>query len=207
MRLANARLHTTLLEEPPLEFACARLHLSPKHGLTVFGPRSLDMRERHPETIRLAFIGSGPSVASAKDWLDSCSGGVSGEGKFEDFPGFSRDLGYYSRFTTTDSLSEIITAREVREVSKPRLLRERFDLAASLIDDKLRLLAEQDQVPTCVVLALPDSLLEHCKTVDFTHAQLGPVHRDFRRVLKSLAMKYRLPTQILLQRTSEAKRG
>ena len=204
MRLDDTTLRTTLLEEPPLEFACARLHLSPKHGLSVFGPRSLDMRERHPETVRLAFIGSGKSVASAKAWFDSCSDGVSGDGKFDDFPGFCGDLGYYSRITTTDSLSEIITTKEVREVSKPRLRRERFDLAAALVDDKLRLLAERDQVPTCAVLALPDTLLEHCETVDFTHPQLGRVHRDFRRVLKSFAMKYRLPTQILLQRTSEA---
>lgn len=71
MKLDDPKLCATLLEEPPLEFACARLHLSPKHGLTVFGPRSLDMRERHPEAVRLAFIGSGQSVASAKTRLDT----------------------------------------------------------------------------------------------------------------------------------------
>lgn len=204
MKLDETNLYATLREEPPLEFACGRLDLSPKHGLTVFGPRSLDLHDRHPETIRLAFIGSGQSVASAKAWIESCSDGVSGEGEFEDFPGFSDDLGYFSRLTM-DSLVETMTTNEMRAVSQPRLLRERFDLATSLVDDKLRLLAERDQTPTCTVLALPDSLLEHCKTVDFMDRQLGRrVHRDFRRAVKSLAMKYRLPTQILLQRTSEA---
>ncbi len=204
MELSDTKLYATLHEEPSLEFACGRLHLSPMHGLMVFGPRSLDLPTRHPDSIRLAFVGSGQSVASAKNWIESCLDGVSGEGKHEDFPGFSSDLGYFSRLTTTDALSETITTKEVREVSKPHLRRERFELAVALVDDKLKLLAGRDQVPTCTVLALPDSLLDHCKTVDFKDRKLGPMHRDFRRVVKSLAMKYRLPTQILLQRTSEA---
>lgn len=204
MRLSKSTMRATLYDEPALEFACARLHLSPKLGLTVFGPRSLDQRDRHPDTIRLGFVGSGASMASAKTWISSCSDGVSGEGKFEDFPGFTSDLGYFSQIAIADSLSETITSSEIRRVSKPHLRKDRFDLALELIDDKLRLLAERDQPPDCVVLAFPDSLLEHCKVVEFTHPQLGRVHRDFRRAVKSIAMKYRLPTQILLQRTSEA---
>ena len=205
MKLTDSALHATLHDEPPLEFACGRLHLSPKLGLTIFGPRSLDLYNRHPDAIRLGFVGSGASTASAKRWIDACSQGVSGEGKYDDFPGFAGDLGYFTRLMMADSLSEIITATEIREISKPHLRRERFDLAAGLVDDKLRLLAERDQAPTCVVLALPNDLLDHCKVVDFMDPKLGPTHRDFRRVVKSLAMKYRLPTQILLQRTSEAQ--
>ena len=204
VELTDPALQAVLHDEPPLEFACGRLHLSPKLGLTTFGPRSLDLHDRHPDTIRLGFVGSGASTASAKRWIEDCSRGVSGDGKYNDFPGFSGDRGYFTRLMTAGSLSEGITTNEVREVSKPRLRRNRFDLAAELIDDKMRLLAERDQAPTCVVLALPDGLLDHCKVVDFVDRQLGRMHRDFRRVVKSLAMKYRLPTQILLQRTSEA---
>ena len=204
MRLNDPELYAVLHDEPPVEFACGRPHLDPKTGLTVFGPRSLDIQDRHPETIRLGFIGSGASTGSAQKWIESCSHGVSGEGEHQDFPGFTSDLGYFTQLKTADSLSEKITAREVRQVSQPHLRRERFDVAAELIDDKLRLLAERDQPPTCVVLALPDHLLAHCKVVDYKDPELGPMHRDFRRVIKSLAMKYRLPTQILLQRTSEA---
>ena len=204
MKLSESSLQATLYPEPSLEFACGRLHLSPKLGLTVFGPRSLDLDDRHPDTIRLGFIGSGESTSSAKSWLAGCSDGVSGEGKYEDFPGFNSDLGYFSQLTIADSLSQTITSNELRQIATPRLRRERFELALDLVGDKLRLLAERDQPPDCVVLALPDRLLEHCKVVDFNDPKLGRVHRDFRRAIKSLAMRYRLPTQILLQRTSEA---
>ena len=204
MRLSDSPIHASLHSEPALVFACGRLHKSPKWGLTAFGPRSLDQHARHPDAIRLGFIGSGQSIGSARAWIESCQVGISGDGDYEDFPGFASDRGYYSSLVIDVTLSETITAREIREVAQPRLRRDRFDLAVGLLDQKLRLLAERDQPPDCVVLALPDDLLAHCKVVDFFDSGRGPVHRDFRRAVKSVAMKYRLPTQILLQRTSEA---
>ena len=204
MKLNDSPIHTSLHAEPALEFACGRLHKSPKWGLAAFGPRSLDQSDRHPDAIRLGFIGSGHSIGSAKTWIESCQGGVSGDGEYEEFPGFTSEQGYYSQLVMADTLSERVTTQEIRQVGQPRLRRERFELAVTLLDDKLRLLAERDQPPDCVVLAFPDDLLTHCKVVDFVDPDLGPVHRDFRRAVKSVAMKYRLPTQILLQRTSEA---
>jgi hypothetical protein len=58
-----------------------------------------------------------------------------------------------------------------------------------------------------VVLAIPDELLENYRVVDFVDKKLGAVHRDLRRALKAELMKHRLPTQILLQRVSEAAEG
>ena len=89
MKLDDLPIHTSLHTEPALEFACGRLHKSPKWGLTAFGPRSLDQSDRHPEAIRLGFIGSGQSIGSARSWIESCQGGVSGEGEYEEFPGFT----------------------------------------------------------------------------------------------------------------------
>jgi hypothetical protein len=85
--------------------------------------------------------------------------------------------------------------------------RDRFTAALELISDKLRTLSNKDFPPDYIILALPDELLKHCETVDYTDAKEGNIHRDFRRALKSEAMKYRLPTQILRQRTSEAPPG
>ena len=204
MRLTDPSLSVSYHQEPVLKFGCGRLSVSPKHGLTAFGPRTLDDDDRHPERLRLGFIGSGKSIGSAKAWIESCQAGVQGDDDNETFPGFSAEHGFYSQLVLAERLSETITTREIREVAEPRLRRDRFERAVDLLDDKLRLISERDQPPDCVVLALPDTLLEHCRVVDFRDSELGQVHRDFRRVLKSIAMKYRLPTQILLQKTSEA---
>lgn len=191
------------LPEPPLGFCGGREHVSPQTGIDVFGPRSLDL-VRHPQTIRLGFIGSGESIASAESWITACSNGVKGNADNPDFPGCKADRGFFSELVMDPSLNEVLTTHDLAAVERPRLLRDRFTAGLDLVSQKLRLLSERDNPPAYVVLALPDSLLEECKTVDYTDATLGQVHRDFRRALKAEAMRYRLPTQILLQRTSEA---
>ena len=204
MKLDRIKIETAYHKEPALEFGGERLHVSPQMGICLFGPRSLGQGDRHPDSIQVGFIGSGKSFGSAKKWIQSCVKGVAGDEEQMDFPGFDSDCGFYSRIASSESFNEIITTNDLKEITKPRLLKDRFDLALTLTEDKLRLLSEKDNPPDCVVLALPDEMLNHCKVVDFQSPELGAVHRDFRRALKSVAMKYRLPTQILLQRTSEA---
>ncbi len=196
-------LKVQYLAEPPLAFCGGREHVSPQTGIAIFGPRSLDLT-RHPAQVRLGFIGSGASVQAAQNWIVSCADGVKGNAENPDFPGFKNDRGFYSELLVDAGLVETITTHELDDIAQHRLLRERFVAALALVSDKLRLLSERDGRPDYVVLALPDELLEHCKTVDYSDAQAGQVHRDFRRALKVEAMKYHLPTQILLQRTSQA---
>lgn len=200
-------IRCTYHEEPPLEFCGGREHVDPKMGITIFGPKSLDMENRHPSKIKLGLIGSGESIDSAKSWIRSCSEGVQGDSKNPDFPGFKNDRGFFSELIMDERWTEVITQHELSEVEEIYYRRDRFERALELITDKIRLLSQKDQPPEYIILAFPDSLLEHCKVVDFKDKELGQVHRDFRRAVKSAAMKYHLPTQILLQRTSEAEDG
>ena len=197
-------INCTYFDEPSLEFAGSRQHVSPKMGVVLFGPRSLDLPQRHPLTIKVGFVGSGVSTESARKWLRSCLPGVEGDDAHQEFPGFQEDRGFFSALLMDKDWVEIITQHEISSVSQERLYRDRFLRALEIVSDKLRLLSQKDRPPDYVVLALPDELLQHCKVVDFRDPQLGNVHRDFRRAIKSEAMKYHVPTQILLQRTSEA---
>ena len=54
------------------------------------------------------------------------------------------------------------------------------------------------------MLALPRDLVKAHGKVDYFDKQEGEIHRDLRRAIKAVAMRHRLPTQILLQRTTEA---
>ena len=197
-------LYCDYLEEPRLKFAGGRLHVDPKMGISVFGPRTLDNQSRHPEKVKVAFVGSGESIASAMKWIGSCSVGVSGEGDHIDFPGYAVDRGFFSDLMIDERLVETVTQNEILDMLEPRLLKDKFVKSIDLISDKLRLLSEKDQPPDYVVIALPEEILQSCRAIDYTDGELGRVHRDFKRVIKSEAMKYRLPTQILLQRTTEA---
>lgn len=204
LKIDPAPVRCELFDEPSLEFASDRLHLCPKRGIALFGPRSLDMGKRHPETIRVGFVGTGESIDAALGWLASCSEGVSGDDKNYRFPGFKADRGFFSDLSFEDETVEKLTFRELEALGQPRTKRERFEQTIDLLSDKLRLLAQRDRPPEYVVLALPKDLVKAHGKVDYFDKQDGEVHRDLRRAIKAVAMKHRLPTQILLQRTTEA---
>jgi hypothetical protein len=201
--LPQPRIRCDYLAEPSLLFCGDREHVSARIGIATFGPRSLDMPQRHPDITRVGIIGSGRSQESAYQWIMSCLPGVEGDGEHDAFPGYTAHRGFYTTLMFNERWNETITQNEVRTVSQFRLRKDRFTAALEVVSDKLRKLALQDSPPDYVILALPDDLLDYCEAVDYIEDKRD-VHRDFRRALKAEAMRYHLPTQILRQRTSEA---
>lgn len=204
MKLDAPKLTFELFDEPSLIFAGERMHVCPKRGITMFGPRSLDMAGRHRDTVHVGLLGTGESVESAMRWLESCAQGVPGTDKEADFPGFMPERGFFSQLRCDDNLVQKITQRDLADIRNIRKKRDRFEFVVSLIGDRLRLLAQNDRPPDYVVLALPRELIQQCGSVEYADKDLGMVHRDLRRAVKAIAMQHRLPTQILLQRTTEA---
>lgn len=203
-QLPASRIGCEYLEEPSLLFCGGREHVSARAGIALFGPRSLDIQERHPSTTRVGLIGSGASIEAAHRWVNSCLAGVDGDSEHDAFPGYNERQGFYTSLAFADRWNQTLALNELHAVAKERLYRDRFATALALVSEKLRSLAHKDSPPDCVILALPDELLKHCETVDYAEAGQGIVHRDFRRALKAEVMKYRLPTQIIRQRTTEA---
>lgn len=193
------------LDEPFLVFADGGWHVDPKAGIARFGPRSLGT-QRHPERVRIGIIGTADSTAQAREWLESTSHGVRGNEKHPEFPGYQGDRGFFSTVEFNDTWDELVTQTEVRDLLRPRRpQRERLEAAVQLIDEKVRLLADRDSPPNYVVLALPDDVVARCRVADYHDRESGMVHRDLRRAIKALAMRHRIPTQILRQRTIEGK--
>jgi hypothetical protein len=201
--LPQPHIRCDYLAEPSLLFCGGREHVSARIGIATFGPRSLDMPQRHPDITRVGTIGSGRSQESAYQWVMSCLQGVEGNSEHDAFPGYAEHRGFYTSLRFSNQWNETITQNDLRAVAQPRLRRDRFTTALEVVSDKLRSLAHQDSPPDYVILALPDDLLIHCETVDYIEDK-HDVHRDFRRALKAEAMQHHLPTQILRQQTSEA---
>lgn len=199
------KIKASFLDEPALEFAGGQQELDQKRGLAGYGPASLG-ETRHPTSIKLGFIGSGTSVDLARTWFRRAAEGVRGDPakRLPDFPGFAGDRGFFSDLRSPDEHTEILTSRELDEVTTRKRVAERFEAAVELMSNKLRLLRQQDNRPDVVVLALPDELLAHTGRVKFADPALGLVHRNFRRALKAELMRHDIPTQILLQRVTGA---
>jgi hypothetical protein len=194
-------LQTQWFDEPELWFAENNLNVDPKVGMNLFGPRSYGT-DRHRAEVHFGFIGTGESIEAAAGFYEKCSKGVEGDTEHEPFPGCDKEVGLRLDLKIDTKAAEVITASELHQLRSTRLRRERFDDALTLLDDKLRILKLKDRPIDYVVFAVPEDLYDLCKTVDYTDAAIGQVHRDLRRAFKVLAMKHDKSTQIILNRTT-----
>lgn len=199
-----ARIRCEDLTEPLLAFADEQLHVDPKAGIARYGPRSYGKAE-HPARVRVGFIGTAETTATARGWLEDNADGVLGDEKNPEFPGCQIDRGFFSELTFDDGWNEAITQTELQGLLGERFQRDRFSAAVALLDDKLRLLGDRDHPPEYIVVALPNELLRRCRVAEYHDHELGMMHRDLRRAIKATAMKYRIPTQLLRQQTMEGK--
>jgi len=203
--MTSISIKCSYLPEPLLRFGDDGLHIDPKAGIARFGPQSYAPVHRHPSIVRIGFIGTAETIEKSKKWLETNAQGVRGDEKHPEFPGYQEDRGFFSRLEFDPSDKGQITQSELEQVLNVRQSQARFEQVLGLLDAKLRLLAEQDQPPSYIVVGLPDAIIRRSRVTNYTDRQMGDVHRDLRRAFKSLAMKYRIPTQLLRQPTMEDK--
>ena len=201
--LKEPSIQCEYLEEPQLQFADGGKHIDPKLGISRFGPKSYKPARRHPLLVRVGFIGSAETIEKAKQWLESSVEGVIGDQAHPDFPGYKKDRGFLSELLFDEDWVEQLNHSEIEDVLKTRPARARFEKALELLESKLSLLDRKDQRPEYVIVALPNAFYRKCRVVNYRDRHLGDVHRDLRRAFKSIAMKYRIPTQLLREETVE----
>jgi hypothetical protein len=193
------------LGEPLLCFADGKQHIDPKFGVLNFGPKSYSPIKRHPSLVRVGFIGSAETIEIAKQWMEKTAQGVLGNDKHPAFPGFQKERGFFSELVFDDAWIGQLNRSEIEDVLKIQSERDRFEAAVKLLESKLNLLSRKDQPPEYVVVALPEQLSKKCRVADYKDTELGDIHMDLRRAFKSVAMKYRIPTQLLNMETVDGR--
>jgi hypothetical protein len=205
-RVAPSSLITSsYMREPLLLFAEDGLHVDPKSGIARYGPRSLTSAGQHPARLRVGFIGTAERIDTARKWLETQAEGVNGDAKNPEFPGWKPDRGFFSVLEFADGWNEELGQAELRQVMETGAQRDRFQAMVDLFDSKLRMLAERDNPPEYIVVAMSDEIVKRCGTAEYKDAETGRIHRDLRRALKANAMKYRIPTQIVQATTAEGR--
>lgn len=192
--------------EPELVFANGHRTCDPKVGIPLYGPCSYDTR-RHKAEVHVGFIGTRPSVAASQEFFEWCAAGVDGDEKHEPFPGCSSSVGYRTQLITDEATVELISRQESQDILAIKGERAAFDTLLTLLDNKLRLLSDRDHPLDYVVVALSDDLYRKCRVADYHESGKGAVHRDLHCAFKALAMRHKLPTQILLDSTTRAATG
>src|SRR5207244_2269518 len=136
-----------------------------------------------------------------------CAAGVDGDDAHEPFPGCSNAVGYRTQLVTDEATVELITRQESQDILAIKSERIAFETLLTLLDTKLRLLRGWDHPLDYVVVALSDELHRKCRVADYHESGKGAVHRDLHRAFKALAMRHKMPTQMLLDSTTRAATG
>jgi len=204
---AGPCIRSRYLGEPRLVFADGREDVDPKLGISRFGPKSWRPERRHPSSLRVGFIGPPDAIEVAQRWLEKSAAGIHGDEDHPEFPGCMADRGFMTKLTFDPAWTAPLYRGELDELALVRSLRDRFHGFVSLLETKLRLLSERDQAPEYIVAAIPDDLYRKYRVVNFKDPFAGTVHRDLRRAFKAMAMKYRIPTQILRDATAAESTG
>jgi hypothetical protein len=200
----TGRIQVDHLSEPFLLFAEGGLHVDPKSGIDRYGPRSYGTSQ-HPKSVRVGVIGTAELSETARSWIERNAVGVGGDETNRSFPGFAQDRGFFSSLAFDDGWNATISQTEMAGLTGVRSQRDRFADTVELLEGKLSLIAERDQPPDYVAIVISDEMLRRCGVADYLDKAQGAVHRDLRRAIKAMAMKYRIPTQLLRQQTIEGR--
>jgi hypothetical protein len=199
-------LTAKFLAEPQLLFADGGECVDPRLGISTFGPQSFGT-SRHPSVIRVGFIGTADTIDASKEWMYHILEGITENRGEQPFPGMRSDRGFFADLSFSADWDESLTRTELKQTTAIKGDRERFEASHELLRDKTRLVCERDTSPDVLVVALPQGFVNHTRVADYWERGRGQVHRDLRRAFKAMAMRFGIPTQIILSRTVRGGKG
>lgn len=196
--MERPKLSCDWLEEPLLEFGDGGLHVDPKVGISLYGPKSI-RTNRHKSEIHIGLIGTGEGIGKATKFFERCVEGIDGDADHEPFPGCDPDTGYRLAVRLGDDLNEKITRSELDALQSIKPQKERFNAALELLLEKFRILSEREQPINYIVVVMPNDLRSRYGVADYREKGSGDVHRDLRRAFKARVMAYKTPSQIIME--------
>lgn len=153
-----------VLDEPELEFRAGNRHVDPRYGLTVFGPADADAATA-PKRIVVGLIGSARHISELRTWLTRCREEIQAkeakpgqENLHAPFPGFVPEGPYASELVFDESLTRVLSDRELRLLGRAN----GSAAVADAVDLHAEAAASLDETGRChvIVCARPDELAD-----------------------------------------------
>ena len=119
-----------------------------------------------------------------------------------DFVGFSKQSTFESCFQMNDRWDRSLRQDEIAKVLSIEDKQVRIWTLVELINEQIRSLAQTSPAPNIIVLALTPEMIDDAYTVKIS----GNFHLNFRRAIKSKAMRWGVPIQLLQRSTVLGKK-
>ena len=197
-----------------LEFAGGNRHIDIRFGILNHGTLDRDERSdaRH---INIAIIGSPEPTDKFVEWLDACGSGVASKetGKpnlFPRFPGFGANSPFNAEWVCDERAVRNLAITEITKLQKLNSPGEIIKHAVALYASEIDYLANETRTDI-IFCIIPEILVEQLdraaeimkSTLRFSDddGAVNSYRHDFHHCLKSEAMNYRIPIQLVLPST------
>jgi len=217
-------LKTGFIDEIELEFGNGNRHVDIKFGILNHG--TLDGREREDtKKINIAVIGLPESTNCFLEWLKKSSEGIdakdtSKSNLFPKFPGFGNTSPFNAEWECSGRAMRHLSLSEIKALESLKTSGEIIKGAVQLYASELDYLANEirPDVIFCITpneiadqldraAELPNATIKKTEGIDDTE-KVNQYRHDFHHCLKSEAMIYKIPIQLLYPSTfGVGKRG
>ncbi|GHT36375.1 hypothetical protein FACS189427_07850 [Planctomycetales bacterium] len=188
------------IKDQNLVFANGNTAFDPKVGIPLYGPMSYQTG-RHRKEVHIGIIATSQIQEDVTNYYDKLACGVDGSDQLLPFPGCKEDRGYRMKISFDATLVENFSRSEHQEILGIRNTKDRFERIVFFYEQKIRLLSEKDHPIDNIIVAIPDDIYKKCRVAEYKNNQNVFVLHNLRRVIKAIAMKYKVPTQILQEST------
>ncbi|MCP4609733.1 MAG: hypothetical protein GY845_13580 [Planctomycetes bacterium] len=198
-----------------LEFGGGNRHIDIRFGILNHG--TLDRNERSDvRQINVAIIGLPDLTDKFLEWLELCDSGIESketpkQNLFPRFPGFGANSPFNAEWVCNDRAIRNLSTAEITKLQNLDTPREVIKQAVSLYTSEIDYLANEMK-PDIIFCIIPEILGEQ---LDRAAEMVKPMSRftenedkafnkyrhDFHHYLKSEAMNYRIPIQLVLPST------
>jgi len=195
-----------------LEFGGGNRHIDIRFGILNHG--TLDRDERtDARYIHLAIIGLPEPTDKFLDWLEACGSGVESKetrkpNLFPRFPGFGANSPFNAEWVCDERAIRNLSTTEITKLQELNGPGEIIKHAVSLYTSEIAYLANETKTDIifCIIPEILGEQLDRAAEMvkpesRFSDEAVNRYRHDFHHCLKSEAMNYRIPIQLVLPST------
>jgi hypothetical protein len=215
-------MNIKLLDEPLLQFGNGET-ICPKEGIKLLNP--YDLNSVRPERIKTGIIGKSDSVDVVTTWLNLCKKQVDAkksnlEKLFPSFMGFNRNDAFKAEVVYDEGYIRKINNSEFDQIVKEKSYAKIIEDFVELYISEIRFLSKNKN-PDVILCVLSEKFIQNILGVpveekaadeedtktdevdELDEEEISEQENNFRRLLKSRAMEFNVPIQIVRDRIAK----
>lgn len=201
----NSDFNVDFINEPKLLFADKGEAYNPCVGLIKYGPRFGGTKNVTHKQFKVGIIGSMQTIALTRNFFESFEYSISPKSGIKPwripFPGLNKNTPLKFSFSFDPSWESEIADEDFFMIQSGGNKNERANIALEIIENRMKAIYDKDPTPDIIIISIPDELFNLCTSLSIDKPKIKIEDDDFHNRIKLIAMKLKMPTQLLRPET------